>query len=102
MSFRFQVNKNYNLGKEFRKHFCNDLTIEDLINSVQALEFTNEEERQTHQQQILRLNEEHRRSLKEKEQEINDLKANRHAAHRGSFANVFKKNSEEAHPHCVI
>ena len=69
-------------AKDFRRHCCNVLfphvrqqlsdklhatEIEDLINRVQALEFTNEE----HQQEILRLNE-----------EINDLIANRHVARR--------------------
>ena len=49
------------------------MEIEDLTSCVQALEFTNEEERQIHQQQILRLNEDHRQSIKEKEQEIDDL-----------------------------
>ena len=64
--------------------------ITDCDNQIQALEFRNEE----HQQKILRLNE-----------EINDLIANRHIAHRGCFDNVLcfiKKNSEEAHPYCVI
>ena len=42
----------------------------------------NEEERQAHQQQILRLNEEHQQSLEEKEHEINNLIANRHVARR--------------------
>ena len=36
------------------------MEIEDLTNRVQAIEFTNEEEHQAYQQQILRLNEEHR------------------------------------------
>ena len=72
---------------------------------IQALEFMNEEERQAHQQQILRLNEEHQQSLEEKEHEINDLIANRHVAHRGCFDNVLcfiKKNSGEGHPYYVI
>ena len=47
----------------------NDLQACD--NQIQALEFTNEKERQAHQQQILRLNE-----------EINNLIANRHVARR--------------------
>ena len=42
------------------------MDIEDLTSCVQALEFTNEEERQVHQQQILRLNEDHWQSIKEK------------------------------------
>ena len=46
-------------------------------NQMQALEFTNEEERQAHQQEILRFNE-----------EIDDLIANRHVARRGCFDNV--------------
>ena len=74
-------------------------------NQIQALEFMNEEERQTHQQQILRLNEEHQQSLEEKEHEINDLIANRHVARRGCFDNVLwfiKKNSGEVHPYYVI
>ena len=80
-------------AKDFRRHCFNVLfphvqqqlsdklqamEIEDLTNCVQALEFTNEEERQAHQQQILRLNEEHQQSMNEKEQEVNDLIANRH------------------------
>ena len=72
---------------------------------IQALEFMNEEERQAHQQQILRLNEEHQQSLEEKEHEINDLIANRHVARRGCFDNVLwfiKKNSGEVHPYYVI
>ena len=58
-------------AKDFRRHCCNLLfphvrqqlsdkshamEIEDLTSRVQALEFTNEEERQAHQQQVLRLN----------------------------------------------
>ena len=54
--------------------------ITDRDNQVQALEFKNEEKRQAHQQQILRLNEDHRQSIKEKEQEIDDLIKNRHVA----------------------
>ena len=49
---------------------------------------------QTHQQKIARLNE-----------EIDDLKKNRHVARRGSFNNVLcfiKKNSGEFHPYYVI
>ena len=61
------------------------MKIEDLTNRVQALEFTNEEECQAHQQQILRLNEDHRQSIKEKEQEIDDLVKNRHVGHCGYF-----------------
>lgn len=68
-------------AKEFRKHCLNvsfpdfrqQLTvklyavkIEDLTNRVQALDFTNEDERQTHQQQILKFNEEHLQSPEEK------------------------------------
>ena len=64
------------------------MEIEDLTNRVHILEFTNEEECQAQQEQILRLNEEHRQSLKEKEQEINDLIANRHVACPGCFDNV--------------
>ena len=65
----------------------------------------NEEERQAHQQQILRLNEEHQQSLEEKEHKINNLIANRHVARRGCFDNVLcfiKKNSGEVHPYYVI
>ena len=40
---------------------------EDLTGHVQALEFTNEEERQAHQQQILRLNEDHQQAIEEKD-----------------------------------
>ena len=71
---------------------------------TQVLEFTSEEKRQAHQQQILRLNEEHQQSLEQKEQEINDLIANRHVARRGCFDNVLcfiKKNSKEIHPYYV-
>ena len=63
-------------------------------NQIRALELTNEEERQAHQQEILRLNE-----------DINDLIANRHVARRGLFDNVLcfiKKNSGEAHPYYII
>ena len=63
-------------------------------NQIQALELTNEEERQAHQQEILRLNE-----------EIDDLIANRHVACRGCSDNVLcfiKKNSKEVHPYYVI
>ena len=73
-------------AKAFRKHCCNvmfpqirhqlsdklhAMEIEDLTNHVEALEFTNEEERQAHQHQILRVSE-----------EINNLIANRHVARR--------------------
>ena len=44
---------------------------------IQAPEFTNKEEPQAHQQEILRLNE-----------EINNLLPNRHVARRGCFDNV--------------
>ena len=44
---------------------------------IETLEFTNKEERQFHQQEILRLDE-----------EINDLMANRHIARCGCFDNV--------------
>ena len=65
------------------------MEIEDL-----TLEFTNEEERQAHQQEILRLNE-----------EIDNLIKNKHVARRGYFDNVLcfiKKNSKEANPYYVI
>ena len=42
------------------------MEIEHLTSRIQALEFKNEEERQTYQQQILKLNEEHRQSMREK------------------------------------
>ena len=64
------------------------MEIEDLTNRVQALEFTNEEEFQAHQQQISRLNEEHQQAMKEKEQDIDDLIKNGHAVRRGYFDNV--------------
>ena len=67
------------------------MEIEDLTGRVQSFEFTNEEERQAHQQEIMRLNE-----------EINDLIANRHVARRGCFDKVLcfnKKNSKEVHPY---
>ena len=94
---------------EFRRHCCNvmfprirqrlsdklhEMEIEDLTNRTQALEFTNEEERQPHQHKILRLNE-----------EINDLITNRHVAHRGYFDNLLcfiKEKSGEFHPYYVI
>ena len=63
-------------------------------NHIQALEFTNEEERQAHQQEILRLNE-----------EINDLIANRHVARHGCFDDMLcfiRKNSGEVQPYYVI
>ena len=56
-------------------------------NQIKVLEFT-------HQQEVLRLNE-----------EIDDLIANRHVARLGWFDNVLcfiKKNSEEVHPYYVI
>ena len=61
-------------AKDFRRHCCNVLfphvrqqlsdklhamEIEELTGHVQALEFTNKEECQAHQQEILRLNEEY-------------------------------------------
>ena len=63
----------------------------DAALQIETLKFTNEEERQTHQQEILRLNE-----------EINDLMTNRHVARRGFSDNVLcfiKKNSGEVHPY---
>ena len=77
----------------------------NLTNHVQAFGFTNEEERQAQQQEILRIDEEHRQSLEEKEQEINDLIANKHVARRGCFDNVLcfiKRNSGEVHSYYVI
>ena len=77
----------------------------DRDNQMEALEFRNEEERQAHQQQILRLNEDHRQSIKEKEQEIDELIKNRHVARRRSFNNVLcfiKKNRGKGHPYYVI
>ena len=68
-------------ANDFRRYCCNVLfphvcqqlsdkshamEIKDLTSCVQALEFINEKERQAYQQQILRLNEEHRQSMKEK------------------------------------
>ena len=79
--------------------------ITDRDNQIQALEFRNEEERQAHQQQILRLNKDHWQSIKVKEQEIDDLIKNRDVARRGSFNNVLcfiKKNSGKGHPYYVI
>ena len=61
---------------------------------IEALEFTNEEERQAHQQEILRLN-----------GEINDLIANSHVARRGCFDKVLcfiKQNCREVLPYYVI
>ena len=95
-------------AKNFRKHCYNvmfpqirqQLTNklkedhQQAINQIQALEFTNEEERQAHEQGILRLTE-----------EINDLIANRHVARRGCFDNVLcfiKKNRKGVHPYSVI
>ena len=68
--------------------------ITDRDNQIQALQFTNEEERQPHQKEILRLNE-----------EINDLIAKRHVARRRYFGNVLcfiKKNSAEILPYYDI
>ena len=94
--------------KNFRRHCCSVMfpqiwrqltnkmkeehwqAITGCDNQVQALEFMNEE----HQQEILSLNE-----------EINDLKANRHIAHQGCFDNVLcfiKKSSGEIHPYYII
>ena len=64
--------------------------IEEKDNQVQALKFTTEK----HRQKILRLN-----------KEIDDLRANRHVAHRGYFDNVLcfiKKNGRQVHPYYVI
>ena len=46
------------------------MEIEDLTSRVQALEFTNEEERQAHQQQVLRLNENHQQTIAEEDATI--------------------------------
>ena len=69
-------------AKNFRRHCFNVLfphfwqqlsdkshamEIKDLTDRVQALELTNEEERQAHQQQILRLNEDHQQTIEEKD-----------------------------------
>ena len=43
------------------------MEIEDLTSCVQALEFTNEEERQAHQEQVLRLNEDYQQAIEEKD-----------------------------------
>ena len=74
--------------KNFRKHCFNvffphvrqqlsdkshAMEIEDLRSRVQALEFTNEEERQANQQQVLRLNEDHRQVNEEKIQQLHCL-----------------------------
>ena len=71
--------------KNFRKHCFNvffphvrqqlshkshAMEIEDLRSRVQALEFTNEEERQANQQQVLRLNEDHRQVIEGKDTTI--------------------------------
>ena len=61
---------------------------------LEALGFTNEVERQAHQQEILRLNE-----------EINDLISNRHIARHRCFDNMqcfIKKNIKEVHRYYVI
>ena len=68
--------------------------LQDGDNQIQAFEFTNEEERQAHELETLRVNE-----------EINNLIANRHVVRRGCFDNVLyfiKKNSKEVHPYYVI
>ena len=67
-----------------------DASVAHRDDQIQALEFTNEEERQAHQQKILRLNE-----------EINDLIANRH---RGRFDNVlcFIKKAAEKFTHTTL
>ena len=81
------------------------MEIEDFTSRLQALEFTNEEERHAHHQQVLGLNEEHRQSLKEKEQEIDNLIKNRHVVRHKCFDNVLcliKKNSRKGHPYYVI
>ena len=72
-------------AKDVRRHCCNVLfphvcqqlsdklhamEIEDLTGRVQALEFTSKEERQTHQQQVLRLNEDHQQAIEEKDATI--------------------------------
>ena len=53
----------------------------------------------------MRLNEDHRQSIKEKEQEIDDLIKNRNVVRRGYFDNVLcfiKKNNKKVHPYYVI
>ena len=66
----------------------------DCGGQLEALDFTNEVERQAHQQEILRLNE-----------EINDLISNRHIARHRCFDNMqcfIKKNIKEVHRYYVI
>ena len=76
-------------GKALRKHILKDIVprgfdakIEDLTSRVQALEFTNEVESQAHQQQILRLNEDHQQAIQEKDVALalinDDLKNREH------------------------
>ena len=65
-------------------------------NQIQALELTNEEERQAHQQEILRLNED----INDLE-DMNDLIANTHVARCGCFDNVLcfmKKKQRRGSP----
>ena len=72
----------------------NDAALAHRDNQIQALEFTNEEERQAHQQEILRLNE-----------EINDFIANKHVACSECFDTMLcfiKKNTKEVYPYYVI
>ena len=70
-----------------------DASVAHRDDQIQALEFTNEEERQAHQQKILRLNE-----------EINDLIANVHVSRRGRFDNVlcFIKKTVEEFTHTTL
>ena len=84
-------------AKDFRRHCFNVLfphvrqqlsdklhamQIEDLTSRVQALEFTNEEECQANQQQILKLIEDHQQAIEEKDATIallnDDLKNREH------------------------
>ena len=106
-------------GKDFKRHCCNvlfphvqqqltekmkeehrqaieekDAALALRHNQIEALEFTNKEERQANQQEILKLIE-----------ETDDLIANRHVARRGCFDNMLrfiKKNSKEVYPYYVI
>ena len=85
-------------AKDFRRHCCNVLfphVRQQLTNKIkeehqQAIK-GKYNQIQTHQQKILKFNE-----------EIDDLIKNRHVARRGCFDKVLcfiKKNSKEAHPY---
>ena len=103
MSWYFQVNNQRQKTSEDNAAMCSFVMFNSslvisymrwqlkifLTNSVQALEFRNEEERQSHEQENMRLNE-----------EIKDLIANGHVGRSRCFGIMLcfiKRNSGEVH-----